>query len=109
MRVRSKNYSSRGARDDAARGVPSADTPTLANDLRIGGAANGLSGGAVFEQVLGRDSDGRAAGQPRHQVRRLVGSASSAGSAASCSDIYERFADPEVANNLCEKRLPTMC
>ena len=90
--------------------VPS--TPTIANDPRIDGAAKGAIGGAVIGQVLGGDTEatatgavlgGLAGGYLGSQRQQASGYQSHP-----CADIYERFADPEVAGDLCDRRLSTM-
>lgn len=86
--------------------------PRIANDPRIDGAAKGALGGAVVGQVLGGDTESTATGallgglaggylgSQRQQAGRVQ--------THPCADIYERFADPEVAGDLCDRRLSTM-
>lgn len=87
--------------------VPS--TPTLANDPRIDGAAKGAIGGAVVGQVLGGDTEATATGALLGGLAGgYVGSQRQQAPRSQqhpCADIYARFADPEVAGDLCDRRL----
>ena len=86
--------------------------PRIANDPRIDGAAKGAIGGAVVGQILGGDTEATATGAV---LGGLAGGYLGAQRQQRpgyqphpCADIYEHFADPEIAGNLCDRRLSTM-